>query len=164
MIRYVWKGGLGDNPGLAQAVGEKLNEIERQHGEVTPQLVLEEARSSNSLLHQFFNWDDEAAANAHRLWQARQLICRVHVKIIDDGKPKPAIRAFVNLRRPEEGQSYIGTVNAMSNEFQRAQLLRRAEDDLMSWRRKYDDLVEFASVFSAIDRRASRKVRAGKGA
>lgn len=162
MIRYTWRDGQSDDPGLAQQVGEKLNEIERQNGELTPEAVLEEARSQNSLLHRFFEWDDSAAAYAHRLWQARVLIGRVHVRFIDDGKDRTPVRAFVNLRR-DDGQAYVNTVTAMSDEFKRAQILKRARDELIGWRNKYDALQEFAGVVMAIDRATQQKPKTKNG-
>lgn len=150
MIRYVWRDGQGDDPGLAQQVGEYLDGLEKQYGEITPELVLEEARSANSLLHDFFTWDNNQAAHAHRLWQARQLIGRVHVRIVDDGKDRNPVRAFINLKS-DQGQSYTNTVAALSNEFKRAQILKRARDELIGWRNRYDDLQEFAGIIVAID-------------
>jgi hypothetical protein len=162
MIRYVWRDGQGDDPGLAQKVGERLNELEKQYGEITPELVLDDARSANSLLHRFFTWDDSQAAHAHRLWQARQLIGRVHVRIIEDGKDRNPVRAFINLKK-DDGQSYTNTVSALSDEFKRAQILKRARDELIGWRNRYDDLQEFAGVVMAIDQATNNKAKPRTG-
>lgn len=48
-----------------------------RHGELTAELVVNDARPADAPLHRYFEWDDETAAEAYRLEQARAMIRRV---------------------------------------------------------------------------------------
>lgn len=65
---------------------------------------------------------------------------------------KDPTRAFINLRPAEESDRvYENIVSVMSDDLKRAQVLKRAKDELGMWRKRYSDLTEFADVFGAID-------------
>lgn len=57
-----------------------LKQLARK-GELTPERVVEHAQRQDSPLHEFFEWDDALAAQAHRLQQARSLIRSVRVEV-----------------------------------------------------------------------------------
>lgn len=54
---------------------------DRNDGLLTPDAVVAAARPRDSALHGFFTWDNRAAADAHRLNEARTLIRSVRVDI-----------------------------------------------------------------------------------
>ena len=56
-----------------------------REGEVKASMLLEEARDKKSPAHSAFEWDDGAAAEEYRLYQARHLL-RI-VTVIHDDKP-----------------------------------------------------------------------------
>ena len=58
----------------SDVVDRELAKIHQQQGEVTPEVVLDQARSPKHPLHPYFEWDDTVAALKHRLNQARELI------------------------------------------------------------------------------------------
>lgn len=70
--------GGDDSPPPAPAVVDAINALARR-GRLTPEDVLAAARDKSSPLHDSFEWDDDAAAHAYRLDQARGLIRRVRV-------------------------------------------------------------------------------------
>lgn len=51
-----------------------LTDIYRARGELTPQLVVDEARPKDAPLHDRFEWDNKVAGEAYRRVQAQQLI------------------------------------------------------------------------------------------
>jgi hypothetical protein len=61
-------------------IREELEAIAKS-GVLTPDEVVAAARNPNSAMHDQFNWDDQEAAHAHRLQQARQLIRSVTVEV-----------------------------------------------------------------------------------
>jgi hypothetical protein len=64
----------------ADIVGPELERIWKKNGEqLTPPAVVAEARPKAAVLHPCFEWDNKAAADAHRLWQARVLIRSVRI-------------------------------------------------------------------------------------
>ena len=60
-----------------QTVGPALDALRKRDGGLTPKTVVDEAAPDESPLHPPFEWDDEAAAERYRIWQARVLIRNV---------------------------------------------------------------------------------------
>lgn len=153
-IVYGWAPGRATADLDPQKVGDELERIRGRAGELTPTLVLDAARRKRSPLHPWFEWDDGSAAEKYRLWQARHLVTSVIVERVDEMESLP-VRAFVSVSR--EGSStreYIPTLDAREDPFFRKQVLDRALDEALKWRRRYEDLAEFAGVVAAIDETA----------
>lgn len=130
-------------------IDSELEWIERRDGVIRPEAVVEFARNERTALHSQFTWDDTAAAKAHRLWQARQVIA-VRVKIIPQSEK--VTRAFVSLPSDRAGGGgYRSIVRVLSDDERRAELLASARDELKTFRRKYQTLSELAGIFAAID-------------
>lgn len=71
-------------------------------GTLDPTEVLADARNPNSPLHVAFEWDDETAAAAYRLDQARKLI-RVHVQTMGQRQSTtPRVRILPSGPKPRE--------------------------------------------------------------
>lgn len=140
----------------AKAVGDHLELLRKEcKGELTPEDVLADARHDNSPLHSFFEWDDSAAAEQHRLSQARGLIRAVVAVYVTDDKdetPRPAVRMKAYIHVPENGAPhYRDASHAMSQAKTRKLVLERAWNELQQWRRRYADLKEFSSLIEVID-------------
>jgi len=137
-----------------QIVEAELRRLaEKNGGLLSPEKVVESARHKTSPLHHCFEWDDSAAAEAYRLWQARQLI-RVVVQEIPGTKAKTEV--FVSLSTDRgQGAGYRLVTTVLSHEQMRAQLLEDARAELAVFRRKYAQLQELAEVFAAVDRLAA---------
>lgn len=135
----------------AAEVGEHLDLLRRQqHGELTPEDVVEDAKNANSPLHSFFEWSDSKAAHEHRLHQARGLIRSVVAVYVDDVKPAVRTRAFVHV--PESSAPhYRSADHAMSQEKTRDMVLKQAWRELQGWRQRYRDLQEFADLIAVVD-------------
>lgn len=65
----------------ARVIGPVLGQLADQ-GEVAATTIVEAAQSTNSPLHAYFEWDNQKAAQAHRLETARQMITTVRVRIV----------------------------------------------------------------------------------
>lgn len=76
------------------AARQELLRIRQDRGDITPEIVVEEAASEDSPIHAAFEWDDEDAAHEHRLSQARHLVKSVRL-VVDDAKN--TIPAFVHV-------------------------------------------------------------------
>ncbi len=64
-----------------------LIKLHREKGELTPRLVVDEAKKKTEIgkaLHSYFNWDDANAADNFRLEQARKLIRYVTISVIHE--------------------------------------------------------------------------------
>lgn len=118
-------------------------------GMLAPASVVEFARDPKTALHSQFTWDDTDAAEAWRLHEARNII-RVHVTVLHaDSEP---VRVFTSLR-PDRGSNagYRLTVDVLSNDDLRAQMLADAKAELQATKRKYHNLQELSSVWDAIE-------------
>ncbi len=123
-----------------QKIGEELARITTANsGKLTPQDVVDAARSTRSALHRHFEWDDAKAAAAHRLSQAREIIAIIRVvdKEADTGRRQVflsvADRGGVSYRTVEEVRG--------SADLQRI-VLNQADRDLAAWQRRYAEIVD----------------------
>jgi len=149
-IIYGWANGHSRKVS-AQIVGEELERIEKEAGDISPRLLVGHARAATSPLHSFFEWDDKAAAEEYRVEQARGLIQAVVVKAFDGAEARTPVRAFVNVGT-QEGRGYFGIATVMSDEEKRFQMIEQARSEIVQWRERYRALQEFSKVFSVIDK------------
>lgn len=146
MTKYGWKHGAHQGKLDAQAAGERIEALREANGQVTAEIVLDDARPKRSLLHPAFEWDDKVAAEEFRKEQARDLIRSVVLTSeVDDSPP---VRAFVVVSEfGETGYTSIGV--ALSEPDLRRQILQRALRELRQWESRYHELQELAKVFTA---------------
>jgi hypothetical protein len=113
-----------------------LVDIAKQHGGVLMvDDVLNEARNESSPLHDHFEWDDSVAADAHRRYQARVLIQRCKITLVDSAPTQ--VRAFVSLQSDREiGGGYRLTTTVMDDEAMREELLRDIRLTIARWNQK----------------------------
>lgn len=163
MGEFQWRAGSPFAKCDADRVGQEIVSIletdaDPETGTISPHQVLAYARlRTDSALHQCFEWDDEKAAEAHRLDQARAVesnLLRVTVKM-DGTQAWP--RAFVNVsvRRIEDRKvvrGYMALGDAMKRPTAREYLIADALKRLEHWRQQYEQFSEeFAPVFAAIE-------------
>lgn len=145
---YEWKAD-SRYPIGAQIAAERLQAIRDKNGELTPRGVVEDASSTRSPLHSCFEWDDEKAADAHRLWQARKLIGSIVVAEIDDRPLSQETRAFVHVTSNQP--QYLPIEVAMTQSDIRQEVLSKALNEIKMWRARYSAYQEFANIVAAID-------------
>lgn len=153
-----------------QAAGELIESLRKEgNGLIQPSVIVDAATNENSPIHNWFTWDDTAAARKFREEEARLLLRSlqpIHVVVeIDKGKAveaKPAV-TYVHVRETVIDQEGVGdtvsgyvTVNdAMDRSDYREQVMAEAASLLMGIRRRFEFLEkyskELAEVFKAID-------------
>jgi len=153
---------LSDDADAIAAHNELTDIVNTNDGYVLPEDVLARAEDPDNPLHHHFEWDDEAAAQQHRLKQARNLIQSIEIRpVVEEGADENGnVRAFISIRQEvinDEGEEvernvYVPTERAMKDEDTRALVLERILFEMDTFRRKYDNYTEFAAVFAAIDR------------
>jgi predicted MarR family transcription regulator len=129
-------------------ITRELAEIAKINGNLLkPADVVEFARSPKTALHSQFEWDDELAGHAYRLWQARQLIS-IQYKSVKDINT----RVYVSLST-DRGESGYRPIEAVVRHAPwREQMLADALAELSVFRRKYALLKELAELFDAMDK------------
>lgn len=152
MTVYKWRA-FANVPVPAQVAGEELERIRvANNGRLAQEDVVETARDKANPLHPAFEWNNKEAAHQYRLSQAALIIRKLDVvHAADDAEGHKPIRAFVSVTRDDD-QSYTSIAHAMSDDELREQVIARARKELEDWHQRYDDLVEFSSVFAAIER------------
>lgn len=120
-----------------------LQDIYDRHGKLTPELVREEARPVDSPLHDRFEWDDTAAAEAHRLEQAHRLIRSVRVVYRSaEHDEDRSVRAFHAVRGPQ-GHVYEPLERVTNDPFLSRLVLNDMERQWRELRRRYEHFEEF---------------------
>lgn len=115
---------------------EALHELlEENDGVLTVDAVLEAAQDEDSPLHRHFTWDDSAAANEYRRWQARSLIAKC--RIVIESRPDTEVRAFVSLPSDRvAGGGYRFSFDVMQDADQKADLMRDMQSRIAYWNRQ----------------------------
>lgn len=129
-----------------------LEQLAKQHnGYLMVDDVLNAAKDPQCILHKHFQWDDSKAAEAYRKMQARHLIQKCTVTV--DKAPDVPVRAFVSLAQDQySGGGYRMTVDVLSNEDLKAQLIHEMTITLIKWRKRIELLdKEEAAVIEALE-------------
>ena len=119
------------------------------NGKVNPRDVLVAARNETSVLHKAFTWDDSKAGERYRLQEARALLQRYRIRIVEGDKT--TVRAFVSLT-DERGKNggYRPLIQVLSMEERREQMLADALAELSRFEEKYRILSELEPVLKSI--------------
>lgn len=154
---YQWAENFSDSNGVsADRAGRELERIRKEKGGLTPQVVVECARSGVSPLHGLFVWDDKVAADRYRLAQANTVVHSVMVQVDDDERMESRfIRAFVGagLKRAEATPVRARlTQELTATPVSSASRLEHAWSALLAWREKYGDIEDFGVIVRSIDR------------
>jgi hypothetical protein len=156
-VEYKWRRGSSIGKVKPDEAARIFDEIRQEHGVLTPELVLEEAKDPKSPLHPHFEWDDTVAARKYRVSQAKRLITTLVVRtsVIER-------RAHVYVRHEEPAAqrkypkrvdaSYLPLDAALANPGSRKQIVMRALRELQAFRRKYRDLSELSALWDEFDR------------
>lgn len=130
-----------------QLLGEWLEQLRKAHGALTPEIVRNEAVDPTSPGHNAFEWDDSVAAEHHRLSQARRLITSIRVINPPTGKP---VIAYVSVKVPETGRSYIPTVDALNDEVLKERVLIEVQTYIEALQRRYSGFAEVVALLDAM--------------
>ena len=123
-----------------------LTQMARQNnGVLKVEDVLREARDEASILHRHFEWDDSEAAEQYRKQQARVLIQRCKISLVETDPVR--VRAFVSLPTDREnGGGYRLTSEVLGDESMKEELLHDIRLTIARWTTKLhlldQDLVE----------------------
>lgn len=96
MSRYAWSAEWIRKDADPQKCGEEYEKLEHQlGGVVTPAELLAWAEAHpRSHIYRLFEWDDEEAANKHRLQQASSIILDIREYKVRGGKVRPVRRNY----------------------------------------------------------------------
>jgi len=124
-------------------VKEALQAIYDKHGQLTPELVVQVARSKAHPLHSHvFDREPKEAAEAWYRHQAHELIQSVRIVYRDNNDKALDIRAW-HAVRGETGYVYEPAEKIAHNEFQSRLLLQEMEREWRQLKSRYETFHEF---------------------
>ena len=149
MSAFRWRDGISYPVGAQQA-GEHLEKLEAHHGHLSAQIVLDDSKPEEALLHPCFEWDDAKAADKWRKQEARVLIGGlVTVQVAqapNEDARKVTIRAFSRTTTDNTAAVYNSTMLAMSEQKARDTILDNARREMEAYVKKYKDLVDISGI------------------
>lgn len=139
-----------------QKIGEALEAIaEKAGGHLTPEAVVDAAREKRHVLHRHFEWDDQKAAEAFRLDQARNIVRSIHVE--NDETESGLARAYLSIQ-DRGGRSYRSISDVLASADLQSKVLASAETDLLAFERRYRSLTDVCAIVrEAREQIASRR-------
>ena len=144
---YKWA--FNKYPVAASLAGAHLEEMEKEYGEVTPQLLLEDSRPEGTLMHCCFEWNDGIAAEKYRLEQSRHIIADLRVVQIEedsDKEPVP-VRAFISTSPGRTAMGIHHHINVVkANAEMTKTVTDNAREELEILYAKYNNLCDFLDV------------------
>lgn len=119
--------------------------------------VLDEAKDETSPLHKHFEWDDNAAADKYRRDQARHLIQKCKITLIEN--EPVSIRAFVSLQSDRDsGGGYRLTSEVVTDERRKQELLHDIQLTIARWTQKMHLLdSDIADLLVQLEERIKRE-------
>ena len=131
----------------ANKVGHELEIIEATT-ELTNFNILQYAKThKSSELNKCFEWDNTIAGEKWRMQQANNILASISIVVTEKEEP---VKAFVNIKTHEEKRVFKSIVKVLNNEDEYQQLLKKAERDFISYKDKYNKLVEIKDLKSII--------------
>lgn len=130
---------------------DALNAVHKKHGKLTPQIVVEEARSNRTsagkLLHDRLEWDDAVAGEAFRRHQAQELIRSVKVRYrkADGADGELSVRAFHAVRR-DGAHVYEPLEKVIDDPFVSKLVLTEMEREWRQLKERYEQFAEFTMM------------------
>jgi len=156
MTDYYAANGAQFSKEKAQVYGAFLSVLHRDNARLTPPLVVEKAKDEDSPIHECFEWEDGKAAYSYRLWQARNLINHITIRIeTEDGNEEGAeVRAFhhITISMEDSAKSYVPLSMVIESEDYTNQIIQRALREVQNWRMKYNQYKQLKPIYDAIEK------------
>jgi len=123
----------------------------RNNGVLMIDDVLQAAQDEDNILHRHFEWDDSEAAKQFRREQARTLIQRCKITVLDSTPTH--VRAFISLPSDREaGGGYRMTANVLGNEDMKEEFEHDIRLTIARWTKKLHLLdVDLAKLIVQIE-------------
>lgn len=119
------------------SVCERLANGQPLHA-LAPSIVVEEARKRTSPIHALFVWDNDKAANAYRVHQARKLIGMLEIVHVEQRSGRStSSRAFYSVVASDGGRGYMAQDRVLLDRDLRLNVIGDAHRDLQRILQKY---------------------------
>lgn len=133
-----------------EIAANELKRIFKDHGYLTPALIVKVARKKKNPLHDCFEWNDTVAANLYRETQAKYILRQIETEFDDGGDEPIRIRLFHSVVENDKNV-YTTIHHAKNNAELWEQIVEKALLEVKNWRRVYKDITRFDAIHAAID-------------
>ncbi len=123
--------------------------LRKHNGVAVAEDLVDYARPINSPLHPYFTWDDTKAAELFRKMEARQIL-RVAVEYLPDSKNGAYLPVRVTTHLSTDERGYRATVDVLSDEHLRKQLIADALRDAEAFQRRYAKIADLSGVIAEV--------------
>ena len=116
-------------------IKKELEEIRKMNkGFITPEAVVEYAKSKKTVLHSEFCWDNDEAAAKYRIMQAGYLIRSVKVEIVVNEKSQEiiSIREYVSLPNDRGTTGYRHITQVLNQDDLRLEYIESVKDEFLA--------------------------------
>jgi hypothetical protein len=136
----------------AQVVGECVEEIrKRNHGKVPVREYVDMARPRDSPIHNTLTWVDTVAAEKWRLQEAGAVIAAIVVVVNEEAPTTSRAPLYIGVGTAGTGSTYMRTIDAMSDQDIRRQIMARELATLRGMQRRLASYQEFARIWEAVE-------------
>lgn len=126
---------------------EELQRIYDDFNELTPKLVVDQARQKNHPLHTFFEWDNKIAGEKYRENQARKLIGKVRIAKENKAGEMMSLRAFHSVSRADSpSPTFMPLEEIVENPMTMQILLADMRREVAALKRRYGDMAQFEAI------------------
>lgn len=140
-----------------QTIEDELKAIWDSRGQLVAAEVVDVAADPSHPLHEFFEWDDNEAAQRYRVSQAANLIRSVKINVVQEdqsGEIKDyKIRAWIPARTAgaeAASGAYLPEASIRESPALRTVTLQQMRRELNAFRRRYQHLAEFWSAVTEL--------------
>ena len=136
----------------AEVIGPQIESMAEQ-GDISERAIVDTARSDNSPLHRFFDWNDASAADRFRLHQAGMMLRSIRVRFTENDRARSAPAYRIERAAPKStfgrGHNVLHGDSAAA-----VSKAKAAFDELTGWRARYGPFVtvwaDFAQAFRGV--------------
>jgi hypothetical protein len=124
-----------------------LDNLREKEGCIRPESVVKLAKDPKHPMHKLFEWDDKKAGCQYRVYQARLLINRITIDMIDVSAD--AYELFVPVTTTgSRKRGYYSVNEIMNNDEMRKQVLMQALNLAKYWMEKYKQYKELRGIIN----------------
>jgi len=137
----------------AETAGTYIERIKRKRKGLTPQLLVIEAKSKKSPLHNCFEWNDTKAAELYRITQAQGILRMLVVEVKTDSQDPVQHRAFISpVETNQQDNTTYWTIAEVCNDEELSEnYQKQLYQELKAVKEKIKSFPIFKDVVQAIE-------------
>lgn len=134
---------------------DELKVIQDIYGNIDAENVVDYARThKDSEFYKGLEWNNDVAAEIYRKQQVHQIICDIEIVYENTNSVNTNEFKTFEIQAYSHIDSLVGyksTIEILSNDDTRKELIHKALNELIYWQEKYKSIVEFSAICKDID-------------